>query len=132
MQFRPILLIAAAAAAGVLALSCGGGEEPAPSSTPASAPVNPEAKAKYDQLCATCHGKKGIGDGAAAAALNPKPRNYTDKAWQASVDDAYLAKVIVEGGAAVGKSAAMPPSVDLKDKPEVVAGLVQIIRNFSK
>lgn len=132
MRIRPILLIAGAAAAGVLALSCGGGEEPAPSSKTASVPIPAEAQAKYDQICATCHGKKGIGDGAAAAALNPKPRNYTDKAWQNSVTDEQLAKVIVEGGPAGNLSALMPPNPDLKDKPEVVAGLVQIIRNFGK
>ena len=68
----------------------------------------------------------------AAAALNPKPRAFGDKAWQASVDDTYLAKIIVEGGAAVGKSALMPPNADLKDKPEVVKGLVAKVRSYGK
>lgn len=137
MRFSPILLIAGAATAGALALSCGGGEESDASggsaaSTTASAPIPPESQAKFDTLCSTCHGKTGKGEGAAAAALNPKPRNYTDKAWQKSVTDERLAKAIVEGGPAVGLSALMPPNPDLKDKPEVVAGLVQIIRNFGK
>jgi len=35
-------------------------------------------KAKYDTLCVGCHGATGKGDGAAAAALNPKPGNFTD------------------------------------------------------
>lgn len=129
MQVRPILLVAGAAAIAVLAFSCGGGEKPSSGTT---ASINPEAQAKYDTLCSTCHGKTGTGDGAAAAALNPKPRNYTDKAWQKSVTDEYLGKAIVSGGAAVGKSALMPPNPDLANKPEVVAGLVQIIRNFGK
>ncbi|MDA1258990.1 MAG: hypothetical protein O3A20_00045 [Planctomycetota bacterium] len=127
MQFRPILLIAGAAAAGVLAFSCGGGSEPV-----ADTPVNPEARAKFDGLCATCHGTSGKGDGAAAAALNPKPRDYTDKAWQKTVTDEFLTKIIVQGGAAVGKSMLMPANADLADKPEVVAGLVKIIRGFAK
>jgi mono/diheme cytochrome c family protein len=128
MFFRPILLIVGAAATGLLALSCGGGEPEAPISAEAMA----EAQAKYDSTCATCHGKSGIGDGPGAVALNPKPRNYTDKAWQKSVTDEYLAKAIVGGGPAVGKSALMPPNADLADKPEVVKGLVAIVRGFAK
>jgi len=31
---------------------------------------------KYKVLCASCHGPSGQGDGVAAAALNPKPRNF--------------------------------------------------------
>lgn len=138
MRFRTILLLTGATAAGASALSCGGGEEPSSSAggsaagAAASAPIHPEARTKYDTLCSTCHGKNGVGDGAAAAALNPKPRNYTDKAWQKSVTDEQLAKVIVGGGPAGGLSPLMPPNPDLKDKPEVVAGLIQIIRNFGK
>lgn len=129
MFLRPILLIVGAAASGLLALSCGGGEPDAPA---ISAEAMAAAQAKYDTLCSTCHGKTGIGDGAAATALNPKPRNYTDKAWQKSVTDEYLAKAIVGGGPAVQKSALMPPNPDLADKPEVVRGLVAIVRGFAK
>jgi hypothetical protein len=68
----------------------------------------------------------------AAAALNPKPRAFGDKAWQASVDDNHLAKVIVEGGAAVGKSALMAANADLKDKPDVVKALIAKIRSYGK
>lgn len=35
----------------------------------------------YDDKCAACHGAAGKGDGAAAAALNPRPVNFTDKAY---------------------------------------------------
>ena len=80
--------------------------------------------------CVPCHGATGTGDGAAAAALNPKPRNYTDAAWQASVTDEQLKKTILYGGAAVGKSAVMPSQPDLESKPEVLDGLVKIIRGF--
>ena len=77
-----------------------------------------------------CHGAGGKGDGQAAAALNPKPRNYTDKAWQATVPDAEIEKAILEGGAAVGKSNLMPPNPDLKDKPDVVRALRAKVRSF--
>jgi mono/diheme cytochrome c family protein len=91
-----------------------------------------EAAQTFKTLCSTCHGADGKGDGVAAANLNPKPRNYTDKAWQASVTDEQLAKVILEGGAAVGKSPLMPPNPQLKDKPEVIAELVKIVRSFGQ
>lgn len=66
-------------------------------------------EARYKQLCTSCHGPTGLGDGPAAAALNPKPRNLVDAAWQASVDDQYLRDVIGKGGPAVGKSPLMAP-----------------------
>ena len=37
-------------------------------------------KQTYDDKCAACHGTQGKGDGVAAASLNPKPINFTDKA----------------------------------------------------
>ncbi len=79
-----------------------------------------------------CHGPQGRGDGMAAESLNPKPRNYGDQAWQASVTDAEIATAIVKGGQAVGKSATMPGNPDLAAKPEVVAALVALIRGFGK
>lgn len=90
------------------------------------------AKEIFDTRCSACHGTDGKGDGPGAAALTPKPRNYTDKAWQKSVTDEQIKKAILLGGAAVGKSPTMPASTDLDDKPEVVDGLVQIVRKFGK
>ena len=37
-------------------------------------------KQTFDDKCAACHGTLGKGDGPAAAALNPMPVNFTDKA----------------------------------------------------
>lgn len=91
-----------------------------------------EAKNRFRTVCATCHGTTGQGDGAAAANFPVKPRSYADQAWQASVTDAHLAKVILEGGAAVGKSPLMPPNDDLADKKEVVDSLVALIRSYRK
>ncbi|CAN5733766.1 cytochrome c [soil metagenome] len=89
-----------------------------------------KAEAVFNERCAACHGTSGKGDGPASAALNPKPRNYTDKAWQAGVTDEQLRKTITLGGAAVGKSPIMPASPDLDEKPEVVDGLIKIVRRF--
>jgi hypothetical protein len=100
--------------------------------TPNGAPPTPiTAELIFSTRCSTCHGTTGHGDGPAAQALNPKPRNYTDPAWQKSVTDEQIKKTIVEGGAAVGKSPLMVPNPDLADKPVVVDGLVKIIRGFS-
>jgi cytochrome c oxidase cbb3-type subunit 2 len=44
--------------------------------TPALA-GNPSGKAIYEQRCVQCHGAAGRGDGAAAPALLPRPRDFT-------------------------------------------------------
>jgi len=82
--------------------------------------------------CVMCHGRDGTGNGPAAAGLPVKPRNYTDPKWQASVTDDEIKKTIVMGGAAVGKNANMPAFTQLKDQPEVLDGLVKIIRGFKR
>lgn len=99
---------------------------------PIIAQVGGEAATIFKQRCGTCHGLSGKGDGAAAQALNPKPRSFEDAAWQATITDDHVAKVIVEGGAAVGKSPLMAPNPDLKGKDDVVAGLVKIVRGMQK
>ncbi len=90
-----------------------------------------QAKKLFQSRCVVCHGDDGNGDGPGAAALNPKPRAFSASDWQSSVTDEDLTKVILSGGAAVGKSPTMPGNPDLKSKPEVVAELVKIVRNFN-
>jgi mono/diheme cytochrome c family protein len=113
-------------------------EKPAETAAPAApAAAAPSAAAALDPKevfktrCVMCHGESGKGDGAAAAALNPKPRNYTDPEWQKTVTDDQIKKVITGGGPAVGKSPLMPAQPDLASQPEVLDGLVKIIRGFS-
>lgn len=89
-----------------------------------------EAKTIYTSRCATCHGTAGKGDGAAAAGLNPKPRDLSEAAWQKSVTDEHIEKIIAMGGPAVGKSPLMPPNPDLTSKPDVVKALRMIVRDF--
>ncbi len=106
--------------------------EPGTPATPATS-GDPTATAKqiFRDRCVPCHGATGHGDGPASASLNPKPRQYADKAWQASVTDEYIEKIIKYGGAAVGKSPAMPNNPDLSD-PAVIAALKDIVRSFGK
>jgi mono/diheme cytochrome c family protein len=66
-----------------------------------------DGAALFATYCASCHGAKGAGDGAAAAALDPKPANFSDPKFWATRKDADLKKAIKEGGAAVGKSPLM-------------------------
>jgi mono/diheme cytochrome c family protein len=110
-----------------------GGPKETTTSSPASANVDmAAAKTVFSERCSACHGASGHGDGPGASALNPKPRAYTDKAWQSSVTDEQIKKTILLGGAAVGKSPIMPASPDLESKPAVVDGLVKLIREFGK
>jgi len=132
-HFGSFLMIAA------LTVACGkSGGSAAPSANPApTAPAeapagDPAAVAKniFETRCTPCHGPQGRGDGTASAALNPKPRNFHDKTWQGSVTDEHIQTIIQTGGAAVGKSPAMPNNPDLVDKPEVVSALKDIVRTF--
>ena len=90
------------------------------------------AQKMFETVCATCHGIDGTGNGPAAETINPKPRNYTDAAWQATVTDDDLKKIILLGGQGVGKSPLMPGNPHLKDDPSTLDGLVLIIRGFAK
>jgi len=66
-----------------------------------------EGKKVFETNCIVCHGKEGKGDGAAAAALNPKPRNFNDAVYMQGRPIATLKKVITEGGQSVGLSPIM-------------------------
>ncbi|MEZ5964585.1 MAG: hypothetical protein R3F56_12120 [Planctomycetota bacterium] len=127
----------------VLVTACGGGDKVASGSgsastaadkpsAPISAAARAEARSAFDTICTSCHGNVGKGDGPAAAAMDPKPRSFGDKSWQDSVTDEHIIKVITLGGAAVGKSPVMVAQPQFKAKPEVLRGLVEIIRAFGK
>lgn len=90
-----------------------------------------EADTVWQQRCTTCHGMGGKGDGAAAAALTPKPRDFTLASWQSSVTDEHIRKTIVEGGQAVGLSMLMVANPDLAAKPDVVTALVAHVRSLA-
>jgi mono/diheme cytochrome c family protein len=90
-----------------------------------------QGKKLYGQFCVTCHGESGKGDGAAAAALNPKPRDHTDKEYMSKMSDDDMLKVIKNGGASVGKSPLMPPwGASLKD--DQIQDIIAYVRTLSK
>jgi hypothetical protein len=129
------LLLALSLSASVALTSCGG--DAAKNAEPVSLDVQAtdtqgvkDAKTAWATLCVTCHGAKGLGDGAAAAAFPVKPRSFADKDWQGSVNDAHIKKIIVEGGVSVGKSALMTGAPHLKGNDEALDYLVRIVRSF--
>ncbi|HEY5945706.1 MAG TPA: cytochrome c [Kofleriaceae bacterium] len=140
-------MLSVVAAGLVFCVACSKNDEPPPPSTgspmaqpesgpkgkrPSGGAPSEKAQAMFMTVCATCHGADGTGTGPAAETLTTKPRNYTDAAWQASVTDDDLRKIITLGGQAVGKSPLMPGNPQLKDEPETLDGLVKIIRGFGK
>lgn len=86
---------------------------------------------RYATLCSSCHGPQGKGDGPGGVALTPKPRDFSDKAWAGSVDDARIATVIKSGGPAVGLSPAMAPWGSVLSDAEITA-MVAKVRSFSR
>lgn len=100
----------------------GGGGDPAAATA--------KAKEIFATRCTPCHGPNGGGDGPASASLNPKPRNFQDATWQASVTDEHIETIIKMGGAAVGKSPAMPSNPDLMDDTATVAALRGVVRSL--
>lgn len=88
-------------------------------------------KAKYDANCVGCHGAAGKGDGAAAAALNPKPGDMTDGKAMKALSDKYLFDIIKDGGASQKKSPIMPAS-GKKLNDQEISDIVAYIRSLAK
>jgi mono/diheme cytochrome c family protein len=64
--------------------------------------VSDKTKADVQTNCAPCHGPSGKGDGPAAAALNPKPADWTSDRVQKETDGSLFWKITTGRGA-------MPP-----------------------
>jgi high-affinity iron transporter len=97
----------------VVAIGCSSQDDSGPppvgtvAAAPAKAAVTPamleQGRAIYKANCAACHGDGGKGDGPAAGALKPPPRDHTDAAYMKTLTDKNLADIIVMGGAIKGK-----------------------------
>ena len=89
----------------------------------------------YQQLCASCHGAEGRGDGDVEHELLLGPRDFrlnafkfdTDADWQRGTD-ADLANVIRHGTRAYGGSPQMPSWQNLSE--EDIAALVAHVRRL--
>jgi len=97
--------------------------------------------AKFQELCVSCHGAGGKGDGpagmAVAAAGQPAPRDFTVGDFKLDTDkdgkagtDADLKNVITKGALVYGGSAMMAPVLGLSDAD--LDNLVAFIRSLKK
>ena len=101
-------------------------KESPPQAEPSQIPKGDAVRgsAKYAQICATCHGETGRGDGPGGITLKPKPRNLRDASYMSALSDEHLFKVIDKGGPSVGKSVFMPPwggSLSDQDIRDIIA-----------
>lgn len=134
---RCLVICSALAACQGKSSSAGGSAGPSPDPSPAPAAASAQdnkaaATELFANRCTPCHGAGGAGDGPASQGLTPRPANFTSAEWQARVTDEHIEKIVVYGGQAVGKSAAMPPNPDLDAKPALVAALRAHIRSLKK
>ncbi|MBL7892882.1 MAG: cytochrome c [Bacteroidia bacterium] len=81
-------------------------------------------KKLFSQVCWTCHGVNGQGNGPASKALKRKPANFTDSTLQKQTDGALFWKI------SEGKGQMSPYKVSLTTEQRW--HLVNYIRNFKK
>lgn len=82
-----------------------------------------DGRALFESACARCHGAEGTG-GLPVSDGGPSPRNFRDRAFQASRSDDELKRTVVEG-----KGAAMPAFGRTFDEAQLAA-LVAHVRRF--
>jgi mono/diheme cytochrome c family protein len=90
----------------------------------------PDGQKLFETRCFVCHGRDGKGDGPSASGLAERPQDLTDANWQRTTTDDRIRSVIQGGGAAIGKSGAMPPNPDLTQ--EQIQGLVAFVRSLAR
>lgn len=108
----------------------------APANAPATAdlaismsPANIAAgKATYQTTCSPCHGTGGKGDGPAAVALNPKPRDHTNGAYMNKLTNQHIFDII-KGGGAQFNMPGMPAQPQLAD--DTVKNVIAFVRSLA-
>ena len=86
----------------------------------------------FQANCAACHGPEGKGNGPAAAALDPKPRNLSDADYVSKLSNEHLVKVITDGGASVGKSPMMAAWGGILSKDDILNVIAYIRKDICK
>lgn len=97
----------------------------------------PEIRASaelYDVYCAQCHGVRRNGKGVNTIGLSVQPRDHSDTAGMSSLPREQMIRAITDGGAAVNKSALMPPwsSVLTHEQIEQMADYLQYVCKCGK
>jgi hypothetical protein len=96
-----------------------------------SAPASADQRAAYElwiRECADCHGIAGAADGRSSATLDPRPPDFTDPCRP--VQDAWIERVILEGGASFHGNPAMRAHHELQERREVLQALVELVQGF--
>lgn len=136
-MMRPMSAIFIALGTLSLAIACSSqareGTAPAAAAAkPTKAVVTPAVLERGAQLyksnCAVCHGDQGRGDGPAASALKPPPRDHTDRAYMSTITDEDMAKTITIGGVLKNKPL-MPGTPQIKGAD--LEALVAYVRSLS-
>ena len=96
----------------------------------ASACTNPDSStsdgsARFEQICARCHGRDGKGDPVAKAQLGVP--DMTDPAWQDRLSNDDIRRTVREGP----KSKKMPPFGDLFS-PAQLDAIIAHVRSFRR
>ena len=88
--------------------------------------ADPAPERLYAERCAACHGDHGGGDGPAAAALVPKPRNFRDPAfWKERTIEQLHATV------KKGKPGTMMPAFDGTLSDAEIDAVLHLVQGFA-
>ena len=90
-----------------------------------------KGKAIFLQVCSSCHGNEGQGDGPIAAGLpdEMKPRNLVNGELKVAKDAQTMKELVKKGGPAFGLNPLMAPQAGLSDEDlENVVAFVQSLR----
>jgi glucose/arabinose dehydrogenase len=93
------------------------------------APTAAEIAGLFASNCGRCHGVTGRSDGPDSEELEVRPPDMASAAWQDGITDEQIRRIIVEGGEAVGKNAAMPPWDGVLTEAEI-DGLIAHLRSL--
>ena len=83
-----------------------------------------KGKTLYDEKCTICHGENGKGDGPAASALSPPPKDFNRSAfWEQKDIDQIITKQVKNGKGAM-------PAFDLQDSQiqDIIAYMKQAFK----
>jgi mono/diheme cytochrome c family protein len=87
--------------------------------------ADPNGDRLYAERCSGCHGEHGGGDGPAAAALVPRPRNFRDPAYWKDRPLEPLRTIVKKG-----KPGTMMPAFDGVLSDAEIAAVLQVARGF--
>jgi mono/diheme cytochrome c family protein len=115
-----------------LAFGCGGKPQSQQTQTPpppggttvSKLPDFAAGEKVFEAYCVLCHGAGGKGDGQGGKALNPPPRDFTDRKVMSVLTDDQLKEIIKNGKGAM-------PAWGSTLKDEDITNVLRYIRGFA-